>query len=240
MRPTDARAWNPHFIIFNDSIIQESSGAPLWLTRRSGDAGGELRKGYRSAPLWTLELSNLQLSALQHEEMLAIQNEIEGMKNPFLCRNVRCDRLENNDGEPAYLGVGDGFETQFQLFRTNPIQGRAGKIEIVRFPNFRYPALKDFNCQDWQPLPELQIYVGGEIVNSGYDVNRETGLVTFDTPPANNAVIEATGGYYLLLVANVEGIPTKPDGPVFVVTGSVTFAQPEGGTDGELQRMGLL
>lgn len=240
MRSTDARAWNLHFIIFNDSIIQESSGDPRWLTRRSGDAGGELRKAYRSTPLWTLELSNLQLSAAQHEELLALQYEIQGMKNAFLCRNIRSDKLESEDGTPALLGVGNGIQNDFQLVKRRSIQDRDGQVEIIRFPNFRYPPLKDFNCQDWTPLDELRIYVDGEIVNDGFSVNRETGLVSFDVAPATGAVIEVTGGYYLLLVANVDGIPTKPDGPLFVVTGSVTFAQPEGGADGELQRMGLL
>jgi len=240
MRATDARAWNPNFLIFNDSIIQESEGEARFLTRRAGDVGGELRRQLRSRPLWLLSLANLQLSPTQHEELLAFGWEVQGMTNPFLCRNTRSCTLENVDGTKSLLGIGDGVTRSFQLTKRRGIQNRAGQVEVIRFPNFRYPALQDFNCHDWEVLPELDVWKNGVQMFDGFDVSRETGLVTPDILPIVGEVWEATGGYYNLLVANQDSIPTKLDGTYFKITSNVTFAQPEGGEDAELQRMGLL
>ena len=241
MRPTDARAWHPNFLIFNDSIVQESSGDARFRTLRRADNGGESRKGLRTVPLWMLELSNLQLSPEQYEESIAFAWENQGMKNPFLIRNVRNCTFENFNGDAQVIGVGNGVKTQFQLIKTRPIQGRTGQNEVIRFPNFRYPALEDFNCDEWDVLPELQIFLDGALLLDGFDVDRSTGTITFDVAPAADVEVSVKGGFYILMVSNVDGtLPATPDGAYFRVNSGVTFSEPEGGATSELMKMGLI
>ena len=240
MRSTDARAWHEHFLLFNDSIIGESKGDRRWLTLRNADRNSESRRPVASTPRWMLELSNLQLSLEQHEELLAFTDENEGMLKAFLGRNIRQCLFENASGAPQLLGVGDGAKKTFQLIKTRPIQGRIGTNLVVRFPNFRYPALEDIADNEWDALPELRIYLNGVLQMGGFDVDRTTGRVTFDVAPAIGVQVHVTGGFYILLVANQDGIPTTPDGGYFNVSDGVSFAEPVGGADAELARMGLL
>ncbi|RYG65303.1 hypothetical protein EON80_17590 [bacterium] len=241
MRPNAAKQWHPNFLIFNDSIVQESAGDARFRTLRRADNGGESRKGLRTVPLWTLELSNLQLSPEQYEEMVAFGWENQGMKKPFLIRNMRNCLFEHADGSPQLIGVGNGVQTQFQLIRTRPIQGRDGQTEIIYFPNFRYPDLYDWNGDEWEVLPELNIFRNSVQVLSGFDVNRTTGLITFDDAPAAGVQITVTGGFYILMVSNVDGtLPATAEGGVFMVANGVTFQEPEGGTAAELIKMELM
>jgi hypothetical protein len=219
--------WHPDYLIFNDSIIQSSEGSPRWATLRMANETAEARRSLRGQPVWVLDLSSLQLSGEQYEELLAFQYQVKGMLNPFLVRNVRNCRLENEAGDAAFLGVGDGSNTVFQLQKTRPIQGRAD-IETIRFPNWNYPPLETISGQEWEPMPELQIFVNGVAV-SGWSVDRSTGLVAFSAPPAAGATISATGGFFTLMVANQDDIPAKPVGPIFQIARGVTFSEPVGG-----------
>lgn len=237
MSPTESPSWHPDFLIFNDSMIGQSKGDARWLTLRTADRTSETRKPLASVPRWTLDLSDLQLSAEQHEELLAFGYEVQGMLNPFLIRNIRNCTLEDVAGNASVIGVGNGSQQTFQLSKARPIQGRAGYREIVRFPNVAYPYLHNVSGDVWDELPELAIWVN-DSYTANYDVNRTTGAVTFNPP--SGAIVSATGGHYTLMIANQDGIPTTPDAGCYIISEGISFAEPVGGADAELTRMGLL
>lgn len=231
-----SKKWNDMYLIFNDSTIQESSGSPRWSTVRIVNEIAEVRKPFRSQPLWTIDLSNLQLTPAQYEELLAFQWQIEGMLNPFLIRNVRNCRFESFDGRGQLLGMGDGIQSTFQLKKTRPIQGRTSS-EIIRYPNWDYPPLRDWNGNVWAVSPEVQLYVGGDgtgqnkgdmVPRAAMTVDRNTGFVTIPTPD-EDAPIWAYGGFFTLVVANEDEIPVKPVRNLFRVDKGVTFSEPIGG-----------
>lgn len=231
---TTLKEWNDMYLIFNDSIIQESSGSPRWSTIRLADEVSEVRKPFRSIPLWTIDLSGLLMTPHQYEELLAFQYQIEGMLNPFLIRNVRNCLFENFRGEGQLLGEGTADETTtFQLIKTRPIQGRTS-TEIIRYPNWEYPDLLDINDNVWAILPELQLYAGGTPTVKGdliptldMVVDRNTGLVT--VPVEEGVPVYAYGGFFTKVIANEDEIPVKPDRNMFRVSKGVTFSQPVGG-----------
>jgi uncharacterized protein (TIGR02217 family) len=222
------RSWNDTYLIFNDSIIQETAGDPRYLTLRRATGTGEARKPRRSLPKWTIDLSNLLLSPDQHEELLGFQFQIMGMLNPFLVRNVRACLFETADGTAQAIGVGDGVKTQFQLIREYAIQDRTFTT-VVKYPNWNYPALKNLNNVDWEVLPELQVLLDGVVQTTGFTVDRNTGGIIFDEAPADGITVAALGGYYTLMISNTEGIQTTPEGGLYRVNGNVTFSEPEGG-----------
>ena len=221
-------SWHPQYLIFNDSIIQESVGSPRWNTVRLQDDNAEVRQSRGDVPRWQLDISGLWLGCEQYEELLAFQWEVKGMLNPFLCRNARNDTLEKLDGTPALLGLGNGVRTQFQLKKTRGVQGRQSE-EIIRYPNHDYPPLLDMNGQPWDVMEPLRILLNGVQQTNGWTVDRSTGVVTFTTPPANGVAVTATGGFFILVVANQNTIPVKLEGGVYRVSGGVSFNEPVGG-----------
>lgn len=220
-------SWHPDYLLFNDSIVQESAGSPRWATLRMNDETSEVRQPFRARPLWSLDLSGLLLTPRRYEELVAFQWEVKGMLRPFLIRNARNCLLEGTTNTPAFLGVGDGQTTTFQLRRVRQVQGRTN-FETVRFPNYNYPPLESFNCGVWNVLPPLAVRVNG-VLAIMLDVNRSTGMVRLDAAPPPGTIVTATGGFYTLMVANVDEIPVKPKANLFEITAGVSFSEPAGG-----------
>lgn len=238
-----AETWNDNYLIFNDSIIEESNGSPRWSSIRMASENDEVRRKFRSRPLWNLDIGNLWLTAPQYEELLAFQWLIEGMVNPFLVRNVRNCLFQDAKGRPALIGVSDGESdpgssgtSVYRLQKTRPLQNRI-TVEYIQFPNIDYPALLDMNGREWAILPKLEIWTGGDgsginrgtlVPYANLEVDRNNGLVQIPTPPTGNR-IEAYGGFYTLMVCNEDEIPVKPDGGGFKIERGVTFSEPTGG-----------
>lgn len=77
------------------------------------------------------------------------------------------------DQEP--FGTGDGIATQFQLKKSWTVDGVTATRKITR------------------PVSSLAIYKAGVLLNSGYSVNYDTGIVTFTAAPTVGQVVAATG-----------------------------------------------
>lgn len=229
---------NPAYLIFNDSIIQSSSASPRWSTVRITVENSEVRRGFRSRPLWNLSLGGCLLNPEQYEELLAFQMFNEGMLKEFLCRNSKQYLFETFSGQPSLIGIGDGTTADFQLRKERKIQGRV-MYETIKYPKWHYPPLLDFNGMPWLTndiMPDISVYVGGDggglnkgvkVSNLfGFEANVNTGMIHLNTPPAEGQRIEAYGGYFHLMICNQDEIPVKLSGPNFQIDSGVSFSEP--------------
>lgn len=224
-----AATWNDKYPIFNDSIIQESSGTLQFSTRRFIARKSESRLRTAMKEYWILDISGLLLSPEQYEEILALSMSSAGMLREILVRNMRFCTLESADDTPSLLGTGNSSRKVFQLTKTLTNQGRSHTFAI-RHPNHNYPPLKDLNRKVWEPMKELQIWADGEEMTTGWSVDRNTGRVTFSSAPAAGVILEATGGFYSRMLAP-DSIPVKPEGCNFRVDGTVQFIEPFEGVE---------
>lgn len=84
------------------------------------------------------------------------------------------------------FGVGDGAETVFNLYKNYTFGGETHSRRIYR------------------PVSPIALKANGVTISSGYSVNYSTGVVTFTSPPADEAVLTWTGEF---------NIPVRFDSP---------------------------
>lgn len=71
-----------------------------------------------------------------------------------------------------YLGTGDGYQTQYQIYKTYNVAGRFVNRPIVK------------------PVPgTVRIYLNGSETQSGFSIDYERGIVTFNGAPTGQAQI---------------------------------------------------
>lgn len=136
-------------------------------------SGNESRVGFRTYPKYIFKIPLIQLiedySKTEMQQFFGFLLQHRGMLTPFWYD----DPLDNSISEEV-IGTGDGSATDFQLVRslggfTEPVNNKKGTANI---------------------------YVDDELVPIDDRVISATGLVTFNTPPVNNAVITWSGFYY--------------------------------------------
>jgi uncharacterized protein (TIGR02217 family) len=103
------------------------------------------------------------------QAVLAFFEERRGRFHSFLWR----DALDHSSNGPQALGTGDGVTMTFQLSKTYG----------VNFDPYVRPITK--------PLVETVAITVDGIATEEFVVNEATGLVTFDVPPADGAVLLA-------------------------------------------------
>ena len=227
---------NPDFLVFNDSIIGESSGSPRWSNVRIANENSEVRRKFRSRPLWQLDLSNLLLSEKQYEELLAFQWVNEGMAKEFLCRNARQYLFEDSNGNPSLIGTVSGDPNQeFQLRKERKIQSRT-TYETIRYPKWYYKPLLDINGRPWLVMPDTEIWVGGDgtVSNKGqlvsgsslFEMDRNSGKFALGQEFPNGRNVYAYGGYFTLMICTEDDIPVKLKGSQFQISNGVKFTEP--------------
>lgn len=232
-------SWNDQYLIFNDSIVQESVARREYLGKRLTSRASEARRQFTTRRYWTVDLSGLQLSEAQLEEIRALE-AVNQFTEPVLLRLSSYCTLENAAHQAAPLGMGNGTLQTFPLLKSSSIQGRPARLDRIYWPNYDYPALTDLNGQTWQPLPPLRIWQGapptvnlqtmqwtGTEITSACTIDRDFGRVT------TSAIgqLWATGGFYWRMVLPA-GVPITPMGAgLFVVKEGVQMVEPfpEGG-----------
>lgn len=110
------------------------------------------------------------------EQFMYIKRMHLGMRGS-LHTFLHLDRLDHElDNEP--FGEPDGVKTQFQLTKLYDPGGGASYIRIID-----------------KPAPGLVFRVNGVITAASY--SQTTGLVTFSPAPADDAVLTASGTYFV-------------------------------------------
>ena len=121
-----------------------------------------------SYPVWIWTLNFEYLTYADFLLMVGLYNQCQGSLSPFLF----LDPYDYNTGGNQVVGTGDNATKAFQLVRNF-----ANAIEPVQAPNNR------------------TIYVNNNS-NNAITVDNNTGIVSFNSAPANGASIAWNGTYY--------------------------------------------
>lgn len=157
-----------------------SAGGPAFLTDVVPlDSGGEYREERWERGLWRYEIAHNIKRPEQIAEVRAFHLARRGRGRSFLLKDwIDWTSAEDGISDPAAtdqpLGTGDDVETAFQL--------------IKRYPDAISPYDRTIR---WPVDGTLLIAFDGTPVASGFSVDRGTGVVTFDDPPADTVVITA-------------------------------------------------
>lgn len=158
-----------------------SAGGPEWLTHVVPKAsGGEHRNQRWSRPIWKYDIAHNVKSPEEISELRAFHLARRGRRIAFLLQDW-IDWTSAADGVSAPtatdqpLGTGDGATDEFQLIK------RYGDAE------------GDYDrAIAWPVAGTLLVAVDGvPLAGSAFAVDRGTGIVTFDTAPALDAVLTA-------------------------------------------------
>ncbi|MEL7041750.1 MAG: DUF2460 domain-containing protein [Pseudomonadota bacterium] len=164
-----------HDILFPMRLAVGASGGPQWPTEIIKLASGkEVRnsKWSRSRRRWDIGSGITNLARLQE-----VIRFFEARRGPLFGFRFR-DPLDSSSAPagqpPAFedqvIGVGDGAATQFQLVKD--LEDYARKIE--------------------KPvLGSVSIGLGGQPQLTGWDIDHQTGIVRFETPPPIDAPVTA-------------------------------------------------
>lgn len=160
-----------------------SAGGPEWLTHVVEKASGDEHRNQRwSRPRWKYDIAHNVKDPADISELRAFHLARRGRRIPFLLKDW-IDWTSRADGVRAPtmldqpLGTGDGATDEFLLIK------RYGDAA----GSFDRPIL-------WPVVGTLLIAVDGvPLAGSAFDVDRGSGIVTFDTPPADDAVL--TSGF---------------------------------------------
>lgn len=106
------------------------------------------------------------------------------------------DPLDNTADNQAFA-QGDGVEKDFQLSKTSTIAG-------ISYTRGIYGVV--FN-------DTFEIRVNGVVVPTGYTVDTQRGIVSFDTPPADESVITWSGNFFVWVRFDDDYLPFTLDNP---------------------------
>jgi hypothetical protein len=135
-------------------------------------AGGETRGRFSGYPFWLFRLNYTLLDNFDYDDLTVLHGfhcQRGGMFDSFLYRHQHENRVDD-----GLIGTGNGSRTAWPLRRS--------------FGGFTEP------CENVDALESVS--VGGVVLaGSAYDLGA-TGIITFDNPPADGAVIRATFSYF--------------------------------------------
>lgn len=140
----------------------------------------EVRASLQPYPLWDIEYSlewargNEQLQNSVYQYLVGFFIQMGGQFSDFLYLDPNDNTVEN-----VFLGIGDGDTTMYQL--TRPI---GVGTDIVQNPMI--------DATD--PYLPLTIYISGN-PTTAYTL-ADTGIIVFDSAPANGSVITWSGSYW--------------------------------------------
>lgn len=109
-----------------------------------------------------------------------------GMLHAFLYR----DPLDN-EADDELLAVGDGTQTTFQLSKLSVIDGVTYQRNVYALPGV---------------TPGFAVTANDAPVAS-YTLDRDRGLITFDSPPANGALLRWSGPFLVWVRFNQDWLP---------------------------------
>ena len=194
---------------------------PGWVLEKIGPGGEEFltnvtRRGRtekRNSPLaegW--QRVSLAGGYLQGEDELlewrAFRRAVKGQWKSFLFKN-RFHCVLNN----SHFATGDGDTTTFQLKLVTEYQGDTYEWP-VKYVDHRYPEILYPDGTIYEDTKTLRIFVNGveKTWLTDWDVDRNTGLVTFTFVPPIGAIITATGEFFTRMRFASDWAPTELDG----------------------------
>jgi uncharacterized protein (TIGR02217 family) len=132
------------------------------------------RREYRNAPVADVRRSwDLSTTGKTAEQRAGIHDYFLAMRGPFHIFPFR--DLFDYQAQRSVIGAGDGAADDFQLVKAYTIGGETYSRTITK-----------------PVIASVQVWVNNVEQVSGWTVDRATGVVSFTSPPSNEAVIEAS------------------------------------------------
>jgi uncharacterized protein (TIGR02217 family) len=187
-------AWNENdLLIFPGWCLEKIAGSEDFDVTITG-RGKREKRNTALADGW--QRASLAGGFLQGEDELlewkTFVNYLRGPWKSFLFKN-RFHCLLNN----SHFGTGDGITTQFQLKLKGAYQGQSAEW-AVKYPDHRYPEICFPDGTVYEETKTLRIFVNGVEKEwlTDWDVDRNTGLVTFVVAPPLDAILTVTGEFF--------------------------------------------
>lgn len=211
-----------------------ANGGREWNTHHLGTDNADVFNARRANSYWRFSLGGLTLHPSQIDEWDAFFDAAEGMANPVLFR-LNSKRFVITK---ELIGTGDGSESTFQLQKSRSYQGRPPKIETIKFPWHNYPPQKLPNGVTILPTEYVKIYTGADadsatemLWQDGWDLDRETGIITFDSAPIADVNVYASCKF-LIEVHMQDIMPVgSSGGGAYTFSGSAEVFEPKGEGD---------
>lgn len=166
------------------------AGAPGFQTRIvTLSTGRERRNADWAQPRHRYTISFLNITKEEHLAIKKMVMACRGMLHTF--RFV--DQLDHTATDDTF-GIGDGTKTEFQLGKFSIVDGLEYYREVYALPS------------------DPTIKVEGS-VESGVTIDQDRGIVTFDSAPANGAVLKWTGSFDMWVRFNADYSPFTLDAP---------------------------
>lgn len=183
---------------FPDSISKGSRGGPQYKSIIiKSDSGYEQRNICWEMPLHRYDISFGIDSLSDLEKVLEFFHAARGKAYGFRFKDwadyKSCSVLSDISGEDQLIGIGDGATTSFQLVK----RYKVGTVELIR-------TIK-------KPVEGSVVVTidGVEISTDQYSVDYTTGIITFSSPPTNNAVIKAGFEFDVPVRFDTDYLPTR-------------------------------
>jgi hypothetical protein len=224
-----------NYLIF-PPIVAGVQGASVdsgrsWNTNHVGTENLDVFNARRDKSYWRISLGGITLHPSQINEWDDFVDAAEGMANPVLFR-LNSKRFSITK---ELIGTGDGSKSTFQLQRSGSYQGSTPKIRTIKFPWHNYPPQTLPNGVTVLATEYVKIYVGADpdtatemLWQDGWDLDRETGIITFDAAPAAGANIYATCKF-LIKVHMQDWMPVSSQGGgAYTFSNSAEVFEPKG------------
>jgi hypothetical protein len=188
-------------------LVFETTGAGrAYRTNHTSNADFDFFDKTRSTALWRINLGGLVILPKFIDEWDAFHDLVSGMQKPFLFR-LMSRRFEIERHQPSGIGTGDGHTTEFQLVKTRSFPSGPVNIskEVVNFPFHYYPQMTvpigNGEGTILYKTEVVNVWVNGVLKRLGehFDVDRETGVISFTVAPANGSSIQAACKFFILL-----------------------------------------
>lgn len=178
-----------HEVLFPTDIEFGSSGGPEFLTTIITTNGGfEQRNINWSAARAKYNVLHAVKSQAQIDELLAFFRARQGKAYGFRFRD-----WADFSGTDQVIGIGDGSNKNFQLVKT-------------------YGDVVTYEREIKKPVSgSVSVYVNDVLQTSGVAVNSTTGIVTFTTAPADEALITANFEFDVPVRFDIDHLPVQFD-----------------------------
>lgn len=130
------------------------------------------------------------ISKEAYREIKQMHVVCRGQLHAFLFHDVLDDRAEME-----VFGIGDGVRTQFQLTKTSTVAG-VSYTRAVYAPDYS----------------TFEVRVAGA-VTTAYTLDEARGVITFDAPPADSALLRWSGNFFVWVRFAEDYLPFTLDNP---------------------------
>ena len=216
--------------LFPNWILEKVSGGEDFETRVTGQGKRQKRNSPLADGWQRVSLAGGNLEG--DDEMsawTAFRRAIKGAFKSFLFKNRFHYRLDN-----AHFATGDGATTSFQLKLATSYQPSDDddvQEVVIRYVDHRYPPMIfPVDGSVYEDTKTLRIFVDGVEMPwlQGWDVDRNTGIVTFDVAPHAGAILTAIGEFFCRMRFATDWAPAETDdGSSFVIPSGVELIEVE-------------